>query len=434
MRRRLFTFSILILLILLSLSSCRPQAEYGEAERISSWSDLFVSFWENMNTHYVFWDQDSPGNEWDEILYSYLPLFDSLSGEDSTETAAGYFYDIVKALSDGHYTLNITDRGNRLFFYSNYIHDLLRSSGYTDEEIFTMFLNSDIPSYSDLMVRTDSILQNSFKVSIPDSRKLFSGYVIPERYLEECFVFYYQTEGNAPSCYIFGRTAENVLYIGLSDFSFSDYLDGYHGADVKSAAIAFLRLWRETIRNESSGINGLVIDLRGNTGGRNSDLPLLWNCLFKEDAYIGDTRTKDGMNRLDYGPWVKYIIKGNDDNLHDFDKPIALITNRGTVSNGEITVLLFKALDDYYGFDVDSFGERSAGGFGSATNNDPYVFNAGQFDSEYISCSTQSRSMRYRNGKSFENTGIEPDIVIAESADADLCLETALGWIQESIH
>ena len=75
---RRISSAILILFVLLVVS-CRPQAEISTEEAvIETWADLFTSFWEKMNTQYVFWDLDSPGGEWDDVYSGYLPKFSSL--------------------------------------------------------------------------------------------------------------------------------------------------------------------------------------------------------------------------------------------------------------------------------------------------------------------------------------------------------------------
>ena len=104
---RRISSAILIIFVLLA-ASCRPQVEISTEEAfIETWADLFTSFWDKMNTQYVFWDLDSPGGEWDDVYFEYLPKFISLKGligesEEETDTALRYFYDILSDLSDCH--------------------------------------------------------------------------------------------------------------------------------------------------------------------------------------------------------------------------------------------------------------------------------------------------------------------------------------------
>ena len=436
-RKALAFLSILFVFL---LASCRPQAEFPPSvSHQPLWEEFFQGFWDKMNAQYAFWYLDSPDDEWNSVYEEYMPQFIDLEGiigesSETTDLACRYFYDIVKNLSDCHYSLRVTDGESWRLVFSKYMYNLLLDNGYTDDEIFSFFTEGNQPTLYELTERIDSILKDTFKVNISGETL---GQVTPGAYLAECNVIY-KPGKTYDSCYIFGRTSDNILYLGLSDFCFSDYMN-------EREAQEFISLWRTAIEDYLSGeagkdINGIIIDLRGNTGGYNADLPLFWNCLFSEDVYFADTLGKDGMNRLDYGPWVKYIIHGGENTSRDFDKPIAVLINKGTVSNGEISTLLFMALRDYYGFNVSVFGEDSAGGLGTAfiDNNDnqispfedPYVFNAGQFNIGYIVGATQNRSTRYRNGEVYENTGITPD-TMTEAGNATL--DAALKWIRAEI-
>ena len=437
----------LIIMIVLLLSSCRPQAEISSQETdIETWGDLFRNFWDKMNMQYVFWDLDSPQGEWDDVYDEYSLLFDAIDGgigesEDSTDKACRYFYDIVKKLSDCHYSLKIYDGGNEepVLTFSKYFYNLLHSSGYDDETIYGFFRTGNVPEVSDLRKTIESVITDSFGMaSLPAG---FSGYIQPRSYLSECYVF--TSPGEASNCYALGRTEDGILYIGLSDFSFTLYLTGIGSEALTDAVSDFISTWQSWIQDYLAGtgeeIKGIVVDLRGNTGGFNADIPTLWSYLIAEDVHICDYRGKDGMNRTDYGPWVKYIVKHDENTKRNFDKPIAVLTNKATISNGEISTLFFKALGDYYGFDIASFGEATAGGLGTANSSldgnihelfDPYPFNAGQFNIGYAACTTQNRYARYRNGEVDENRGIEPDYPVEESRAGDNVLSSALDWIR----
>lgn len=103
---------LFIALVLVSCTDVIPTAT--TTEDAESWADVFTAWNEAMDTHYVFWDLDSPEGEWDALYDAYLPRFEALTspiGADRTETEAAYrlFYDIVAGLSDGHYALRLTD-------------------------------------------------------------------------------------------------------------------------------------------------------------------------------------------------------------------------------------------------------------------------------------------------------------------------------------
>lgn len=444
---RRISSAILIIFVLLA-ASCRPQAEISTEEAvIETWADLFTSFWDKMNTQYVFWDLDSPGGEWDYVYFEYLPKFRSLKGligesEEETDTALRYFYDILSDLSDCHYSLRINDGGKApVLTFSKYHQNLLSLSGHSDEDIFSIFRSGSLPEISDLRKTIGTVLSDSFGVSIDTAAPFFSGEVSPSSYLSLCHVFALP-EANA--YYVLGKTEDEILYIGLSDFNMALFRSGISGEEVRKGIEDFISIWRGFIQDylagEGAEIKGLVVDLRGNTGGYNSDIPLLWNCLIAEDVHICDYRSKDGMNRTDYGPWVKYIVQHDENTKRNFDMPIAVLANKATISNGEIFAMFFKALGDYYGFCTASFGEATAGGLGTANSSpdgniyeffDPYVFNAGQFNIGSAVCQTQSMHARYRNGEIYENIGISPDYPVAEDGAGDAVLSNALSWIRK---
>ena len=444
MIRKALAFTLIILAL---LCSCRPQPAELDRGTVEEpiWSNLFDAYWKKMNTNYIFWLLDSPDDEWERIYDEYMPRFKALDGiigesKESTDLAFSYFFEISKELSDLHYSLYINATDD-YFFFSKYEYALMHAEGYTDDEILRAFRDGETLSISKNVSTTmDSILHDSFGISLDSGRPEFLSHEEPSQYLKECYVFSYPDYGN---CYILGKTSDNILYLGLSDFLFSEFLYVLPDSEAREGAEKFLKLWKTAIEdylsNSGEDIKGIVIDLRGNTGGYNSDIHLLWNCLFTENLHILDTRAKDGMNRLDYGPWVKYRVQGEAE--RDFDKPIALITDKGTVSNGEVTVLLFKALHDCYGFDVSTFGGTTAGGLGTAItdsdpnnisdNEDPYILNAGQFNlGYYIICTTQNRHARYRNGEIYEGQGIEPDVFVDMTGSSDTRLEAALNWIR----
>ena len=448
--RLLRTLSIALIFL---LASCRPQPDFSsQYEYDRTWESLFNGFWNEMNKNYVFWDLDSPDDEWDRVYEEYAPKFADLEGlvgenDASSILAYSYLFDISKNLSDGHFAYRLKLGDNNYLAYSNYQYRLLKEAGYDDREILTYFLgnNPELIENTDGTENALSILESSFGAIIPSGQDVYFGPVQVSRYLEDCNVFYLADQDEIYSLFVLGLSEDNILYISM--MSFDMYLNlTDSNSDIRNAAKSFIDLWKGTIQEYLSGtgeeIKGLIVDLRGNTGGYNADISILWNCLIAEDIYVADYTQKDGMNRLDFGPKVRYMVYPDESTARNFDKPIAVITNKATVSNGEITALFFKALGEYYGFETASFGGITSGGFGTAhlDNNrdtispweDPWVFNAGQFSIEddlYVS--TQARPATYRNGESYEGIGITPDFEVERNGGSvDNRLETAINWIE----
>ena len=457
MIRRLYLFILLLSLLI----SCRPQPDVQSfTAPDNSWASLFRLYWEEMNRNYLFWDLDSPGKEWDDVYEHYMPLFEAIEGNVGDSEAAdeeGYrlFYDISKNLSDGHYSFLLAGSDMHYVPFSIYKYRLLREEGRSDDEIIRALREKDdsLLESTDYSENALSILSTSFGVNIAaGSASVYSGPVEASGYLEDCYIFYVVSKGSdTPSLFFIGRTEDDILYITLSGFDLYPYLTS-GSREIRTAAGAFLAEWKGRIQGYLSGrgedIKGLVIDLRGNPGGYNIDINTLWGCLLDDDLYIMDYRSKDGMNRTDYGPWTKYIVHADPGTGRKFDRPVAVITNKATISNGEVSALLFMAMRDYSGSDVALFGGTTAGGLGTAfrdnnqlvvnENEDPYVFNGGQFAiGNAMIVTTQSREARYRDGRKFEGIGIEPDYTIERGQPSspaagrgDLRLDAAFAWIR----
>ena len=415
----------IILLVFLSAVSCRFQPELETSVRIDFWSSLFDYYWNSMNRNYVFWALDSPSDEWDRVYDTYLPLFEELDAASDAyaeETAFRYFYEISQELSDGHYSLKLGEH-----LQSTFSRKLLQNAGYSDEEILNVLWSGNLKEVlqqTEYAENASSILSVSIGINLPlQSEADVFQKVDASEYFTELYVLqlYDERQSDPYSYYALGRTADGIIYILLNDFNFSGNL----GSD---AALEFISTWLTMITNEATG---LVVDLRGNSGGYNSDIDLLWSCLISENVYFAEYRTKDGMNRLDYGPCVRYLVHPRNDK--NFNAPIAVIANNATVSNGEISLLFFKGLEDFYGFDTETFGSTTSGGLGTASNADPYYYNAGKFSYQNVlAISTQNSYCRYRDGRNFEETGIEPDhcVPMSLSRGKDKRLDAALEWVR----
>lgn len=102
-------------------------------------------------------------------------------------------------------------------------------SGYSDEDIFSIFRSGFLPAITDLRKTIGAVLSDSFGVSIDTAAPFFSGEVYSSSYLSWCHVFALP-EANA--YYVLGKTEDGILYIGLSDFSMALFRSGISGEEV----------------------------------------------------------------------------------------------------------------------------------------------------------------------------------------------------------
>src|SRR6202034_3630800 len=81
-----------------TISSSPEAADYPG----DNYPDIFQSFWNGMNTNYVFWGIDT--TNWDNMYTVYKPLFDQLSIFDSQDEslAEQYFDQMTQGLIDSH--------------------------------------------------------------------------------------------------------------------------------------------------------------------------------------------------------------------------------------------------------------------------------------------------------------------------------------------
>lgn len=464
MKRTIRTISIL-LLILIAAASCRNQTmpDY-EYETPTTWAGLFDIFWMKMNTNYLFWNLEyEKGLDWDDVYTEYHDDFEKLGAitdnsnrsedeqKSNTQTAYRFFFDIVKDLSDGHYNLQMTDtEGNEISISPDIIR-IMRSLNIDDDTIFQLAaMPSDKRHEHDAYIsytkhesyveNTLNIAQHSFGITnTSESQNSHTVTGLTNSYGFSEMTFY----DSSDLVVLYGKSSDDIVYLGFSGFSF---------AEVPSNLSSILYDFYSML----SGAKGVIIDLRGNGGGSVSDIPTLWSSFITEDTgtvHFADTRRKSGDNRMDYGPWAAFELFPRSQYTGEFyldippvsfdkDIPIAVLHNSGSVSCAEFSVMFFRALRQFYGYNVKTFGSATAGGNGMLLNEDTHteseiLFNAGITDIKpYVTLLyTPYCQMRYVDGTIYEGVGIPPDEPSVFSytsfkAGVDERLDDAIDWIK----
>ncbi len=234
-----------------------------------------------------------------------------------------------------------------------------------------------------------------------------------------------ETDGSAMVDY----TANTVYFIS-SGFNFLPLKD-------QSEMKQFLMDFHKFKMNENAA--GMILDMRGNGGGYNADREILFGDMFREPHLIGYQKNKTGAGRLDLTQeFPLYIYPEADFFGNEFSdiasKPVVVITNTATASNGEITVLMVNSLPN-----GGQTGGVTIGANGTLDGN-ILTYNSGKFSvGNYItSVYTPYGNIRDTNHVSYEGKGLTPDKGYEEDFNLDAFfdgkdprLSKAFEWIKD---
>lgn len=450
---------ILILFLALFIVSCRPQPDLSrDFPETETWGETFEVFWKKMSTNYLFWSLDyDEGRGWDSVYDEYKEKFDALGlVEDSTRSteeqkentlnAYRYFFEITKNLSDGHYALKISDNSDNAISLSPSSYRSLKNYGFSDGDIFKFLYDSEYrsnPIFSDwleyCMENTATIMEKIFGLpsDVVGYNDASANGALAEQYHFSDMKYFNTSKGFH---IVLGRNSEGIVYFSFSGFNFYNYFDEDAG---DNGVVKIVRDFFTLISDEET--KGVIIDLRGNTGGFITDMSNLWTAFMPSDidsVTIGYTRRKASENRTDYNAWIPFVINRSD--LFEYgnfnkDLPIAIILNGSSISCAEMSTCFFMALRDDYGYDVRLFGEPSCGGMGSLNYDSEEMFNGGISSiSPYVSLlNTPYCQMKYLDGICYEGKGLPVDENVSFDPDAfdnelDPRLSATLEWISST--
>ena len=185
---------------------------------------------------------------------------------------------------------------------------------------------------------------------------------------------------------------EGVPVVSLPHFS-GNYDEGVKYASAVLSAIP-------------EGIPGVVIDLRGNTGGNMYPMIAAVHRFLPNDGETLRFRTRGRTQRI---PLSYAVQTAGVQQLSRIECLVAILTDSLTASSGEATLICFRGLDY-----VRVFGGPTAG---YASANQPFPLPGGDHLVLTTGCDVA------RTGEVFCDDPIEPDVL------TDTPLEDALEWI-----
>lgn len=334
----------------------------------------------------MFWDRENV--ELDDIKSKYSPLFAELNIHDPKDIAksVNYFHDISKNLVDNHFQINflVSPVRGRIIF---------PSSERKLSDIGIIF------PYTDVVC---NYLDPGYKLS---HFSLFSA-------------------SNDKLDLLTGLINGNIIYLRFNAFNIQRAINS--SEEINQTFQQFLAYLKETQFKPYA----LVIDVRQNRGGDLSDLSFLAGYIVAKDVKFGYYRTKNGANPLDYTEWIDARLLARNSIAPNISK-IVLLTDRNTASAAESLIFYFKSFPN-----TTIIGETTWGATGLLT--DPNMFNTGNFELPgFMSVQMTSVSFKYLDGRSYENQGIEPNLVIPTDvkslkAGKDPQIEAAIKFINSS--
>lgn len=387
----------LLLSAVMLASACRKDAPEltnpNERKLLNTPSQVFETFWHAMNDSYVFWDIDP--TDWDKVYDDFLPRFRELDALETIETATlqTIYTEICSNLIDHHFVLNIAN---------------LRAP--EDEEDITLWVQ---PGFDEVCKR------DYFHDLFPNETllKCIEGYKTAGRVSD--WVTGQNEQMFATSCNI----DNGIVYLYLSSFSIFGANPDNPEDTVTEVIDNYLRLVLET-----SDIKGVIIDVRGNGGGYLMDMQYTIAPLIDEELPVGHSRVKEGLGRLDYGPWVPSILAPAEQH-RKIDAPIVALADINSVSMAEMTCMTVAALPNGC-----VIGERTFGGTGPLVG-DYSFFYSGQVDNARgMQIYTSTAIIKDTKGVIHEGVGVTPDIEVfydeeAMNAGRDVQLDRAIEYI-----
>jgi hypothetical protein len=312
-----------------------------------------------MNNQYVYWDKDT--TDWNSIFKQYQPIFEKLGGNiEDKRKAVSYFREITSTLIDNHFSITFQDKA-----------------------IASSAIN---PSFDR-------------KTSALNFHGRYNYDTLVKSYLDSGFA---SSTGNityegTPISVTVGTINRDLLYFHCNFFALKQSYNANDGNKIKTTLTYFF----SELKKKSRSFKGIILDLRNNSGGNITDLNFFIGKLINKDITFGYTRSKNGLGKWGYLPWLEGKIKHDQD--YHTNLPIILLGDNFSASLAELIIIALRAEKNIF------IGEQTYGATGPISDTD--IFNSGSFTvGNFLTVKTSSIEFQGLDGTFYENIGISPDI------------------------
>lgn len=391
--------TIVILCGLMGLfSACREEMPNMQNPRtdfyIYNWPQLFESLWSGLNYNYVFWDIDP--TDWDDVYSVYKPRFDSLAtatvgfeNHEANVVGLKMLKTLLSHMIDHHMTVQVS----------------------LPEGQYVITPGDDEVSSRDGYHPRGAL--NNYRITTVMEKLKADGRLSHELWTRQDDDFCCGTE------IIDG----DIIRLWFNHFLFTRYIDTEN--DVTKVLDTYYALL-----DTYPDVKGVIIDVRDNGGGYVDDLPLILGKLIKEDMIFAYSRTKSGIGRLDFSPWIPATLL-KEESRRLLDVPVVVLADMNSISMCEMTTLVVKEMPQGC-----FIGERTFAGMGliKPSNGAFELTYSGYFENNVLMCYTTNTATKSLDGQIYEGKGIMPVIEVLYDEETlrqgiDTQLERAITYI-----
>lgn len=366
---------ISIVWLILLLLACK-EVEYIKPTAYNNTPEgNFDAYWNGIDQNYVFFEYDKV--DWDKMYQQYKPLVNSST---SKKQLFDIFAKMMTPLIDGHKKITTNDKNI-----------------------------GDFSAFS-----TDYLKKYPFISPYPENIN----------YLDPKFIFSLkgkQSDSSTPEdeiiISIIKANNKTILYVWVLFFG-----DALQNLQNKNDFNQILEISQNSANNA-----GMVLDVRGNGGGQASAFYNLIGRFIKNEYTWGFSQIRLQRDRYAMSPLINENIKPQI--TVAFSKPVVVLSDRYSFSAAELTTMALKNLPN-----AVSIGDTTGGATGPLSDVNNYTGSFLLPNGWKIQLA--QRVTLDANKNIFENTGVPPNIVVKQNADAkkngkDVVLEYAIKYLDK---